>query len=329
MQPCERILEFQVPAGEYAVIDTAWMLSQLNRRSYRQGMQYAYEKLEIYQVVPTTAGVLSVSRFPNTWVTVNAWVKAFHAWKNQQDDVLEETDYWSTVSKYRDFKIQYNAGHASGSYAGGTNNVTQPVPYGVHTLSAAQAIDSGAEMNWDYSQFVVPNLDGSGGTTGEFTGIMLGDDDTSGAALCMGLIKAYALSRARPHPEDPSTVNDATLATPSGLYAQMRDVGEDMIEIQGNIIARNDSPPYIVGGTDSSKEFYLGGSNSTDDGGVTIDKLIVRANSTVSTDACVNFTALCGLLWLNNTGADDLECRLTVAAGPYLGVMARPMQDVN
>lgn len=332
MEPAERDIWITIPstvAADYAVVDTAWCLSQINRRAYRQGYEYAYESIELFQTDAADDVFVTVARLPNTWVTVNAWTKAYHAWKDQQDQAMEDGDTWSMRAKYRDFKVCYNSGHSSGDWAGGTGNVTQPTPHGVMTMAQANAIDSLAAMDWSYSQFVVPNNQGAGGVTEEYLGHMIGDDTT----VSKGLILAYAESRARPHPQDPSTMVNPLASHPDGgLFTEMIDVGEDMLEIVENIRERNNSPPYIVAGTDSDDEFYPGGANSDSNAGngIEIDILTVRGNNLVlSSDRTGPCTALCGLLWFENSSEGHVIARVRVAPGPYQGVLARPMSEAN
>lgn len=325
IQTTERMLEFTLSPNEYGVVDTAFALSQMNRRSYRQGYEYAFDRAEIFQTDPVEQAEVTISRLPNTWVVVNSWVKAYHAWKGQQEAAMESSETWSLRAAYRDFKVCYNHGHASGTHAGVPANLLLPADS--MTLAIATGIDPGASMEWTYSEFVVPNLDGNAGIAGEYLGYMLGDDATPGK----GLIKAYAESRARPHPEDPSTVTYNSITDPEGgLYTAMIDVGEDLVEVMENIEGHNQAAPYLVGGFDSEHEFYPGGSNDDYGGhGITFDTMIVRGSSLMSTDSTGPFTALCGLIWLYNAGDADTTIRFWLAPGPYKGVMARPMLEAN
>lgn len=329
LSPAERIIEISIPSNEFAIIDTSWCLSQINRRSYRQGFEYAYDKLELFQTDPTVSAVLNVYRLPATWVSYNAWVKAYSHWKEQQDDAMAEADTWSMRAKYRDFKIVYNLGHSTGLNSGVT--LTQPTPSGSLSLAAAQAIDAGADIDWEYSLVTVPNVGGNTGTAEEYLVGMLGDD----SGTYKGIIKAYADSRARPFPNDPSTVTQAGGSQiDGGLYAEMQDVGEDYDEIMSNVTTRNNSPPYIIGSVDSTHEFYPGGSNMGSDNGVQLDRLRVSAstagtNNPLSTDQTGSFTALCGLILLYNESEGPNVVRLHCSPGDYHGVLARPMGDGN
>lgn len=329
IKPAERMIEFALAPNSYTIVDTASLLSQINRRAYRQGMEFAYDKLEIFQTDPAEESLVRVYTLPNTWVTVNAWVKAYEMWKQQQEEAMESADSWSIRASYRDFKVYYNQGHYEGAQGG--FDVNTAVPAGVITLAAAQAIDADAQMDWLYSTFVVPNDEGSAGTTETYFAGILGPDDLGDEYR--GLIHAYAQSRARPHPTDPSFVNTNTSSTiDGGLYAEMADVGSDLKEVMDGVTGQNNSPPYVVGGTVSTHEFYPGGSNLGNANGVERDWLTVRAitaGNPLFTDQINGFTALLGLMMLYNDGNASVTCRLHCSPGNYLGVAARPMGDAN
>lgn len=328
LPPVERVINLTLNASQYAVCDIPWLLSQQNRKSYRQGLEIALETVEIFGLDPEVAGNVGVYRLPNTWATVNAWVKAFHTWKDQQDEALAAGNSEGTEARYRDFKLYYNKGHIDGEFAG--TPMYQAQPNGFLSAATAQVIDPGADMEWEYSQFVIPNYQGSAGVTVEGDGYMLGPD--SGADF--GMIHNYAMSRARPHPRDPSHVEDAdpTVAD-GGLFMQMQDVGENLTEVVDNVQLKNQAAPYLIGGTDSEEEFYPWGMNQPTTGsallGVRQDKLLVRTGSTISTDQTGPFTCLMGTIILVNNTASTVEARIVVAPGPHKGIMARPMQDVN
>ncbi len=297
--------------------------------SFRQGREYAYDGIEIFALDPSTEGLLQVYKLPNTWVTVNSWSKGFAAWRRQRHEALDESMAVSTTAKYADFKIYFNSGHQSGTIFGQT--VTELIPNSFMDLAAAQAIDPEAGMEWEHSTISVPNVGGSGGTTQDYELHMIGNDSGTGKSL----IKAYAESRARPFPIDPSTVDgSATTSNPGGLYAEMFDVGEDMEEIIDSIRDQNESPPYLVGGVDSAEEFYPWGMQAQQSvagsiQGNQLDYLIVRAGATIATDSTGPFTALCGLIWFNNGTGDSLQAKVKVSVGDYKGVMSRSMLEVN
>lgn len=325
--PCERTIVTSIPNG-WGILDIGWALSQQNRKAYRQGMEYAIANVEIFGLDPASEGSVQMYRLPNTWVTANAWVKAFKVWREQQDDAVEAAGARSSVARYRDFKLYYNNGHYAGEIGG--TALTQMHPSGFLSQATANLIDAGARMDWEYSTFVVPNLDGVGGVTEDFYAGLLGTDTGS----YRGLIHAYAHSRARPNPVDPSNVDQMGPAPEGGLFVEMQDVGEDMQEIIEGVREQNDAAPYVIGGVDSTEEFYPGGENNpapsgTDYLGLSQDRLIVRAGSTIATDSSGPFTALLGMLLFSNGTGGAIEARVHIAPGNYHGVLARPMQEVN
>lgn len=325
VQPAERIVNLGIPAGEIGVVDSAWLLSQINRKAYRQGYEYAIDYVEVIQNDPTVEGNCDIYRLPHTWVTCNSWVKGFSHWKAQQDEAARESGNQSTKGKYNDFKICYNLYQCTGDYHGTAVSTLAPLgPF--LTEAEAQAIDPDALMEWDYSEVAVPNVTTQGNTV-EYTLHMLGMD----SGVRKGLIKAYAESRARPHNVDPSMVTQSGGNIQGGLYAEMVDVGSMMDEVVTNLRERNDSPPYVVGGIDSPFQFYPGGWEDGTVGaqGTHFDRLIVRTGSTISSDATGPFTALCGLLWIRNNTEATLTIRIRYAVGAYNGVAARPMMEVN
>ena len=68
-------------------IDLSQVASLINRRFYRQGINWAVAGFKIFTATP---GSVSIHKLQNTWVTGNAWEKAFRKWNKQQMDAVEE-----------------------------------------------------------------------------------------------------------------------------------------------------------------------------------------------------------------------------------------------
>jgi hypothetical protein len=156
--------------------------------------------------------------------------------------------------------------------------------------------------------------------------MMNGDD----VGTRKGLIHNYALSRARPQVFDPNQVSPAE---DGGLYQDMVDVGDNLEEVGTNVSTNNFVPPYLLADAISGVvggEFYPGGKNVAVAGSTIRDILTVRSGTgAFNSDSTGTFTALCGLIKLINNTDANLTIRVTWASGPYKGVLARPMQDVN
>ncbi len=336
VSPCERTIEITIPATNNSVIDLFQCLSMQNRKAFRQCNELGIQTVEIYGTDPAASGYVDVHRLPNTWVLVNSVVKARAEWLEQQNEILEETDGWSAVAKYRDFKMYYNQYHATGIAHDGTA-VPTILPSGFLDLAAAQAIDSGAKMEWDYSEVVLPNYGGTPGNTVDVALHAIGPDNYT---ISASAVVAYAESRSRPHPTDPSVVAETgSSQLEGGLYTEMEDLGQIAESLQDNLRFENDSAPYLIGGVDSLYEFYPGGANNPEtttssDPGVLVDRLFLRGNTALASDQTGPFSAHLGMLWFNNayTAADvttAVTARIVIMPGSYHGVMARDMKDVN
>ena len=96
-------------------IDLSQVASLLNRRFYRQGINWAVAGFKVSSLQP---GTVNIAKLPNTWVMSNAWEKGFRAWQRMNAKALEEAE--SVRPKFLDFKIFADAEHHA---AGFTTNL--------------------------------------------------------------------------------------------------------------------------------------------------------------------------------------------------------------
>jgi len=144
----------------------------------------------------------------------------------------------------------------------------------------------------------------------------------------IGLIHEYQISRRRVQDPDPDVPADAN----NSIYAKMLGTDEMSDMLVDNIEGDNDSAPY-----DDAE--YQGGATNAD---ASVPVLWGSVNATQSTSRLPGFIAPCGLIKLstgelaldNAASADGIYAAgsaptavviLTVAAGPYRGVLAAPM----
>ena len=228
---CTLNYEIQVsPGGTPNFIDIASDLSNLNRRLYRQGMQYAVGGLTFTEDLPQINRGLDISVFTagNTWITQNAWKKGQSLWMQMQKEVLDSNP--SIAGKWRDFKVLLAEDQAF-----------------VNTRKAldglAQAWPSGQE--WVRSIFVLPQHDvdpaGQVLPAEEWTACLVGPDDIG--AKTFSLVKAYEESRATVN----QNVPNVPVALPSSFYLQLQDDGSQDPELAVVIERENDQPPYAMG----------------------------------------------------------------------------------
>ena len=297
-----------VPSTRF--IDVGQVLSLVNRKAMRQGYEYVVSNLEF---MSNGDYGLTVATLPESWSCSNAWVKSFKLWQESQDQVLD-VEGRDLLGKYADFKIFYDATHQA---AGVAANL---VPFGFAITGA------GATYKWDPTTYQIPN-DPVGGTTTEFNIHGIGPS----TATSLGMIAGYAASRARPQQNDPNVVDH--LSVDAWMLA-LFDVGENLEEIREDIEDDNDSPPYVVGAPGSQLEFYPGGAlQAPTFQSFLQDALVTRKATALAFDSTGPFVAPCGLIRLDSEDFGDAPTSCTIAlelsAGPYKGVLARPMQDVN
>ncbi len=174
-------------------MDLSQVASLINRRFYRQGINWAVAGFKVF-TSPGVSGQVSVKKLPNTWVTSNAWEKAFRAWNKQQMEAVDDSGSESGVARFRDFKIYADETHVTAGFGSNLLPLDGQLP-------VAQAYAPG---EWEESLIVVPNIiaDASGSTVNpfEYTLRMCGVNNFSGSR---GIIDGYAQSRAYPQSPDP------------------------------------------------------------------------------------------------------------------------------
>jgi hypothetical protein len=219
-----------VPGGTVGnfYIDLSQCASIVNRRFYRQGINWAVSGIKILSGVNASIGC---RRLPNTWVMSNAWEKGFRAWKRQQDETIEDGTQESVKAKFNDFKIFADSQHLAGGF------VRNLLPFTIEPTGAQATYAPG---EWEASQIVIPNY-GTPGTNYE-PFIMAVGDDVGGAGGAFSLIKAYENSRSVPQSPDP--VTPGGVLNTENIYRAMFDVGDNNEDVLENVVGKNDELPY-------------------------------------------------------------------------------------
>ena len=99
--PAQNRFVVSVPHGTAVNVDIAQCLSILNRRMYRQGMNYFVESVQIHS---PAACVLGVGSAPDSWITHNAWKKGYGTWRTMQNEYMEGSGAL-LKGKWADFKV--------------------------------------------------------------------------------------------------------------------------------------------------------------------------------------------------------------------------------
>jgi len=232
IQPSELTLNFPLPLlpeGSTArYMDLSQITSMVNRRFYRQGLNWAVAGFTLHSAVN---GSCQISRIPSSWMVSNAWEKTMRTWKRQQDEAIAETGAQSAVAAFRDFKVFADSRHLN-------LGIAENLLPAVQQDAVGQPWVEYLPGEWDPSLIVIPNEGGIAGNTQEFYLTVVGDDDPA-PTQSKSLIKNYALSRAYPQSPDPVSPN-----VELSIYSQMFDDGETHSDVLDNATDRNDELPY-------------------------------------------------------------------------------------
>lgn len=296
-------------------MDLSQVASLLNRRFYRQGLNWAVAGFKMITATGVS-GLVTIKQLGNTWVISNSWEKAFRAWNKQQMESVEDSGAESAVARFRDFKIHADPEHVTAGFA---NNL---LPFDGQ-LPIAQPYAVG---EWESSLIVVPNSvdDGTGSIVEprEWKLHMCGTNFHSAVPLgSRGIIEGYADSRA--YPQSPDPVSPAVDGTNNWL-ARMFDVGADISEILDNATDRNDNLPY-------PQVDYPGGETQAPT--MQIHDIVGISGTSIGNMSRAkggNFP--CGLVRIDfqNTGdlAGNLALQIDLVPGNHRGYLAEPMTEM-
>ena len=198
LEPAVQTIVATVPAGT-STADLSQMASLVNRRFYRQGINWVVAGFRVFKPNATETGAVGflVSRLPNTWVMGNAWEKGFRHWQELNKRAIEAGE--SLPGRFTDFKVYMDDTH----HAAGSGNNLLPIDANGTVASAGE---------WEYSKFVIPDSN-SPGTTDNREVVAIGANYPGAGASgldAVSLIDGYANSRALPSIEDPNTPADAS-----------------------------------------------------------------------------------------------------------------------
>ncbi len=298
-------------------IDLAQGLSLVNRRFYRQGMQYAAAGFTV-QFSGAAAGNVRIETLPTTWVCSNAWHKAFAVWKKQQDEAMADSGSESAVAKFRDFKIFMDTVHVD---AGAAANLLPTYGDGSANFSPGE---------WDMSQVVFPNTDDTDPSTGpqldaagnpidihptEAYLHMVGVNNNGGVSR--GIIAGYASSRS--YPQSPDPVEPGVEGTDNWMN-RMFNVGNDNPIVVQNAVDHNDDLPY-------PQVDYPGGDTQAP--GLQLHSAHAISSTTISNRFTIPGCVIpCGLLKFTNDTGVNAQLQIHLVPGKYRGYLAEPMQDM-
>jgi hypothetical protein len=326
IQPAMQTLNFtvEVAAGSgTSYLDLSQAASLVNRRFYRQGINWAVAGFKILSNPGTTGSVL-LSKLPNTWVMSNAWEKGFRTWQRMNREALEETE--SIRPKFLDFKIYADATHHQAGIGG--------------NLLPTSVLGTYVAGEWESSKFVIPTSGNTGSAT-DFeviaTGASFPGAAPASALNAVSLIEGYAASRGLPEVLDPNVPADSSdvgpTATPENWLGSLFNEGTDQDkQVLDDMITENNIAPYPFENDGVHTDtMYPGGANQGT--GLQIHDLEFITGTTIGgTTRLKGGNFPCGLarfdFSIDSAETVFLTLQINLVPGNHRGYLCEPMTEM-
>ncbi|AXH79327.1 MAG: hypothetical protein [Circular genetic element sp.] len=313
--------------------DVSQMVSILNRRFYRQGLQWVVGGIKF--TASGFKGPVYTTKLPSTWTMSNAWHKGFASWQRMNDRALEGAE--SVRPKFLDFKIYANAAHHLAGFDANMKPVCTP---GDPALTPP--LEEATMGEWESSKIAQPVTGPAVADPGEVfereiiaTGANYPGIGFSGLNA-VSLIEGYANSRRLPDVLDPNTPDDAQDtdgATPENWIGSLFNEGtQQSSELIGVLTNENNLAPYPFENDGVNLDtMYPGGENQLS--GMEIHDISHVTSTTIgATTRIPGGVFPCGLIQMlvDNTEDTDgyLLLEISLVPGPHRGYLAEPMQDM-
>ncbi len=323
IQPAAQTLTFalNLPAGNSDnYIDLSQVASLVNRRFYRQGINWAVAGFKILSNAGDVGGI-TIQKLPNTWVMSNAWEKGFRAWQRMNNEALEEAP--SVKPKFLDFKIFADHNHSTAGFAANL----LPISFtGVATPG-----------EWESSKLRIPDTTIVGNTR-EREMIAVGASYQGAGASglnSVSLIEGYAASRGLPEVLDPNTPDDAAdaqgTAPENWMSALFNEGTEQTDEVIQDMITENNIAPYPFENDGVNLDtMYPGGANQLV--GMQIHDLENVTSTTIGgTTRFKGGNFPCGLIKISATSWSQVSVvtlTIDLIPGNHRGYLCEPMTEM-
>jgi hypothetical protein len=319
-------LNFQVApsAVNSNYVDLSQVASLLNRRFYRQGINWAVAGFK-FLTSGSAVGSIQIQKLPNTWVMSNAWEKGFRAWQDMNDKALEETP--SVRPRFLDFKIYADSAHHTDGFGA---NLLPLSGTGVPAIAG----------EWEASKYVIPRTDSTTGIPAEREVIATGSNYPGAGASglnAVSLIEGYASSRGLPNVLDPNTPDDAADASgvaPQNWMTALFNEGTVQDEtVIDEMITENNIAPYPFENDGVNVDtMYPGGANQLP-GLESHDLTFVSATTIGGTTRLKGGNFPCGLVKIVTANLDDsnimsVTMLVDLVPGNHRGYLCEPMTEM-
>jgi len=307
-------------------VDLSQIACLLNRRFYRQGINWAVSGMKVFSGAP---GQITVSKLPETWIMSNSWEKGFRAWQRMNNDALEETE--SVRPRFLDFKIYADSDHHALGYV--ANLLPTNINAGGTPMQAGE---------WESSKILVPLTGPSATDPGQVSEreIIATGANYPGASAATGLnalslIEGYANSRALPNVLDPNVPDDASDAdggtAENWLAAMFNDGTQQVDEVLNVLTDENNIAPY---------PFENDGVNLDTmypNGELQFSGMQLHDFETISATTIGGITRIkggmfpCGLIRIDHTATEtnaNLAIQIDLIPGQHRGYLCQPMTEM-
>ena len=323
------VLDGLGPGKQISTVDLSQCASLLNRRFYRQGINWAVAGFKVVNTTQQIGASITVTKLPNTWVMANAWEKSMRAWTKMNREALTETE--SVRPKFLDFKIYANADHHVSGF--GANLLP------VSSATVANPVQLATAGEWESSKIYIPNATNAApATTQDFemiaVGASFGPLGASGLSS-VSCIEGYAASRGLPNVLDPNTPGDADDtggATPENWMAALFNDGlVQTSEVIEDMITENNIAPYPFENDGVNVDtMYPGGANQLSSLELH-DFELITASTIGGTTRLKGGNFPCGLLQLQTAGFEDgsqITVQINLIPGNHRGYLCEPMTEM-
>ncbi len=325
IQPAVQTLSFSTPTipsgggNAQFYIDLSQCASLVNRRFYRQGINWAVSSIKIMSTAFN--GSVFVSKLPNTWVMSNAWEKSFRAWQQMIKNATDEAGSESIKGKFLDFKIYADATH----HANG---------FGDNLLPIDSLGNQATEGQWQPSEIEVPSLSGAASSQAwEMIAVGPNNPGVGASGLnAKSLIAGYAVSRALPNVTDPNVPDDASLAGANWIMSMFTDGSEQNPDVTAMLEVTGDKAPYPYENDGTHTDtMYPGGETQLP--ALQIHSIEFQTPTTVGGTTVIkggNFP--CGLIKFDCTNSGDrtanLAIEISLVPGHHRGYLCESMTEM-
>jgi hypothetical protein len=328
IEPATQTLLFKSPAVAAATashfIDLSQCASLVNRRFYRQGINWAVSSIRIFS--RTFSGQVVVSKLPETWTMSNSWEKGMRAWLRMVNEAMDETQ--SVRPKFMDFKVYADADHHTAGFAANLLPISTQVG---STTTAGE---------WQPSKMVIPNTPPTFGVSLEREIVAVGQNYPGASAAstldAVSLIEGYASSRGLPNVLDPNTPDDAESvdgALPENwIQAVFNDGLDQDAEVIDDMREDNNIAPYPFENDGVNTDtMYPGGANQLQ--GLQIHSYELLTATTVGGQTHVKGGMFpCGLIKIDaapDAGTvPELFIQVDLVPCHHRGYLCEPMTDM-